>query len=137
MIKPSPEMWPVLARWRQQTDDGSNTWHLAGLRADGGFWGYVHFRTQSQQENRSFEGTLDAETFERVSDLIQKVARYGKNDIQHKPLVGLIGVGTRFSFRGIFGVRDEVAEPDRPSVVRVYRELIVLIQPVLAANIIQ
>ncbi len=137
MIEPPSEMWPVLARWRQHSDTGSITWHLAGLRADRGFWGYVHFRTQSQQENRSFEGTLDSEAFERVRDLIQEVTRYATDDTKPKPLDGLIGIGTRSSFRRIFGIRDGVAEPDQSSVVRAYGELIELIQPALAANIIQ
>ena len=50
------------------------------------FWVYVHpFRTQSQQENRSFEGTLDAETFERAANLSQEVAEYAKDDTEPKP----------------------------------------------------
>jgi hypothetical protein len=137
MIEPSSEMWPVLARWKQESDDGSIFWHLAGLRADRGFWGYVHFRTQSRRENRSFEGMLDTETFERVASLIHEIAGYAEDNNQAKPLDGLIGIGTRSSFRRIFGLRGGVAEPDHPSVARAYGELIDLIQPKLAANIIQ
>ena len=129
-------MWPVLARWRRQTVGGSITWHLAGLRADRRFWGYVHFRTQPQQDNRTFEGTLNEETFGRISGLIQELAAYANNDVEVRPFDGIIGIGTRSSFRRIFGIRNEVAEPDHPSAVRAYWELIDSLQPTLAENII-
>ncbi len=143
MSEPSSELWPVVARWQQQTDDGSITWYLAGLRADRGFWGYVHFRTQSQQENRSFEGTFEAETFEQAANLIQvisrdqEITRYVEGETRPKQWDGLVGIGSRSAFRKIFCLQDGVAEPDHPSVVRVYGELIALIQPTLLANIIQ
>ena len=137
MIEPSFEMWPVLARWRQRSDDGAVIWHLAGVRADRGFWGYVHFRTQSRQENRNFSGTLDQETFDRFADLIQVFVQHAKIGTDTKPLDGLVGIGTRSSFRRIFGIRDGIAEPDDPAIIRAYDELLDLIQPSLAANIDQ
>lgn len=135
MIEPSSEMWPVLARWRQQSDGGTITWHLAGLRADRGFWGYVHFRTRNLQENRSFEGTLDEPSFERFAKLILEIERHAENDSKPKKLDGLVGIGKRSSFRRIFGIRDGVADPNIPSVIIAYNELLDLIQPMLAANI--
>ena len=137
MTEPSSQLWPVLARWRQQSDGGTITWHLAGLRADRGFWGYVHFRTRSLQENRSFEGTLDEPCFERVAKLIQEIERYAENDSKPKVLDGLVGIGKRSSYRRIFGIRDGVAEPNLLSVITAYNELLNLIQPMLAANIIR
>ncbi len=130
-------MWPVLARWRQQSNGGTITWHLAGLRADRGFWGYVHFRTRNLKENRSFEGTLDEPSFERVAKLIQEIERHADSDSKPKVLDGLVGIGKRSSFRRIFGIRDGVAEPNLPSVITAYNELRDLIQPMLAANIIR
>ena len=137
MIEPSSEMWPVLARWRQESDGGTITWHLAGLRADRSFWGYGHFRTRNLQENRSFEGTLDEPSFERVAKLLQEIERHAENDSKPKVLDGLVGIGKRSSFRRIFGIRDGVAEPNLPSVITAYNELLDLIQPMLAANIIR
>ena len=136
MTESSSAMWPVLARWRQQSDGGTVTWHLAGLRADRGFWGYVHFRTETLQENRSFEGTLDEPTFERASELIREIERHSENDANPKVLDGLVGIGRRSSFRRIFGIRDGIAEPNVPSVINAYDELRRLIQPILTANII-
>jgi hypothetical protein len=137
MIEPSSEMWPVLARWRQQSDGGAITWHLAGLRADRRFWGYVHFRTRNLQENRSIEGALDEPSFERVAKLILEIERHAENDLKPKVLDGLVGIGKRSSFRRIFGIRDGVAEPNLPSVIAAYNELLDLLQPTLAANIIR
>jgi len=136
MIEPSSEMWPVLARWRQHSDGGTIIWHLAGLRADRGFWGYVHFRTQALEESRSFQGMLDEHTFERSVKLIQEIERHAESASHPKPLDGLVGIGTRSSFRLIFGIRDGVAEPNVPSAIRACDELRDLIEPLLAANII-
>jgi hypothetical protein len=136
MTETSSAMWPVLARWRQQSDGGTVTWHLAGLRADRGFWGYVHFRTDTLQENRSFEGTLDEPTFERASKLIREIERHSENDSNPKVLDGMVGIGRRSSFRRIFGIRDGIAEPNVPSVINAYGELLRLLQPILTANII-
>ena len=127
----------MLARWRERSADGCITWHLAGLRADHGFWGYVHFRTTSRNENRSFEGTFDADTFERIANLIRNIEKYSPDNTETKVLDGLIGIGQRSSFRRIFGVRNGVCEPDHPSAVDGYEKLLGLIQPILAASIIQ
>jgi len=136
MIETSSEIWPVLARWRQHSDVGTITWYLAGLKADRGFWGYVHFRTQALKENRNFQGTLDDQTFERVAKLIQEIEQHAANESKPKPLDGLIGIGKRSSFRRIFGIRAGVAEPNVPSAISAYDEFRELIQPILAANII-
>ena len=135
MLETSPEMWPVLARWRQPSDGGTVTWYLAGLGADRRYWGYVHFRTESRQENRSFSGTLDEETFNQVANLIQQMTEHADPYPKTEPLDGLVGIGTRSSFRRIFGICNGVANSHDVSVIRAYEQLLNVLQPKLIANL--
>lgn len=131
----SSEIWPVVARWKQPSDGGTVSWYLASLGADRRFWGYVHFRTTSRQENRNFSGTLDEDTFNRVESLIQELVVHADLEPKTAPLDGLVGIGTRSSFRQIFGICGGEANPDDASVIHSYHELLNVLQPKLADNI--
>lgn len=132
MSEPHADRWPVVARWRQTCGAGTVTWHLGGLRRDRGFWGYAHDRTAAKRENRSFEGQVDATTLARVEQLIEQLDGLPTDDQTLTVVDGLIGIGTRSSFRRLVAVHGAKAQPDRPEALRLYHEFLELIQPFVA-----
>ena len=126
--------WPVVARWTQSTDGGIVNWYLAGLREDRGFWGYVHYRTSGRQDNRSFSGTLDNDTFARVASIVEEFDQNRLPDqtpAESDAFDALIGIGIRSSFRRVFELPSGAVDSVDSRSVMVFREFVDLLQPTL------
>jgi hypothetical protein len=57
-------------RWKQSVQEGERHWYIRRLTEDGSYFGYVHLRTNSVSENRSFTGKLSEAACQRVFEVI-------------------------------------------------------------------
>jgi hypothetical protein len=110
-------------------DGGMVYWFLAGLREDGGFWGYVRYRLTRQQENRPFSGDLDKDVLARIADLVRESDQRSPEgtparfDACHT----LVGTSTRSPFRRVFGLQSEALNsvvPRSPAMFTAFVDLL-------------
>lgn len=120
--------WPLVARWKQSKEDGIIHWYLAGLHADGRFSGYAHFRLQSRRVNCGFNGSLNSEALRQVAAVVDVLAAASPRE-QLRWSSGLVGIGTRSSFRPIFELPLETDLDLDPKLLDAFRSLVELLQP--------
>ncbi|MDB5343459.1 MAG: hypothetical protein JWP89_1836 [Schlesneria sp.] len=133
-VDSAAQRWPLVARWKQSKEDGIIHWYLAGLHADGKFWGYAHFRLRSRRVNCGFTGTLDSDVLRQVAAIIEVLVVVPPRE-QLRWSAGLVGIGTRSSFRLIFELPLETNRDLDPKLVAAYRSFVELLQPAALQSI--
>lgn len=125
---------PIVMRWKEVVSDGKRHWYLASLRADGSYWGYVHIRTVSLSENRSFDGQLSESQYNRIRSLVDSTVATDSDAEDPGSSDGLIGLGSRSEFTVV--VRYNPEPPELPD-AEVFRNIVDILQPDLisAANL--
>lgn len=127
-------MLPIVMRWREALQDGQRHWYLGSLRCDTSFWGYVHIRTETMNENRSFDGKLDATKYEQIRSLVDSVYDPGNNQGESETTDGIIGLGSRSDF--ITVIRYNHSPLTLPN-AEIFRKIVDTLQPavIAAANL--
>ena len=100
---------PIVFRWKEIRPDGYISWFVSGLEANCQFWGYAHFRTDSDSRNRSFVGQLDQLKYEQINQVINGSVLQPVEI----PTDGLVGSGTRSNFKTLIGYNRESGQSDR------------------------
>ncbi|MHC4997111.1 MAG: hypothetical protein ACYTGQ_18885 [Planctomycetota bacterium] len=121
---------PIVMQWDETVDGGKRHWHIARLREDASFWGYVHIRTESLTENQSFDGSLSLGEYDRVQALLKTLQEAPDHPHPHHRRDGYIGVGT--------GVKSDVlvafyADRADEQDALVFLEIVALLQPRVTA----
>ena len=119
---------PIVMRWIETVPAGQRHWYLAALRPDASFWGYVHVRTITLNENRSFEGQLDPAEHRRIQSLIESVGGSELGIGETGIIDGLIGLGSRSDFTPIIQYN---AESSKMPNAEIFQEIVDILQPVV------
>ncbi len=121
-------------RWIESVPEGQRTWYVAALRPDASYWGYVHVRTATTNENQSFDGQLDAQKYEHIRSLVDSADVSGTDADGTETLDGLIGLGSHSDFTTIVRYNPE---PSSFPNSEMFREIVDILQPVVnsAANL--
>jgi hypothetical protein len=133
-VDSAEQRWPLVARWKQSKEDGVIHWYLAGLHADGKYWGYAHLRLESRRVNCGFSGTLNSDALRQIPAIVEVLA-------VPSPLEPLrwsaefVGIGTHSSFQRIFELPLEADRDLDPKLVAAYRRFVELLQPAATLSI--
>ena len=111
-------------------DNGHRNWHVASIRQDGSFWGYVHARTTSLNENRSFDGQLDTAENEKIRILVESVDNKSQLICKTKKIDGLIGTGSRSDLETILGYNRTIPTTRND---QLFRKIVEILQPIVNA----
>jgi hypothetical protein len=131
----STQAIPLVMRWKETVSDGVHHWYLAALRGDASFWGYVHIRTDSLSENRSFDGQLPQCDYHRIRSLVDSVDVADAMSDGPDTIDGLIGLGSRTDCATIIRYNPE---PFTLPNAELFLEVVDILQPhvISAANLI-
>ena len=117
---------PIVMRWKETVSGGHRGWYLASLRDDASFWGYVHIRTDSLSENRSFNGRLAKSKYDRIRSLVDTVDDDNSEPESSESFDGVIGLGTRSNFKTVLRF-----DPDSPQLPHseLFHQIVGILQP--------
>lgn len=116
---------PIVMQWDESVEDGRRYWYLASLREDASYFGYVHIRTNSLNENRSFAGQLQIEKYRVIRLLIEAIEDSGARPNACEFCEELIGFGTRSNFTEVFRYSSDMPTSAN---VKAFHEVIAVLQ---------
>ncbi len=119
-------------RWVEPVPDGQRTWYIAALRPDASFWGYVHVRTSTLNENRSFDGRIALTDNDQIRSMIDSVRTHASVVNESGKLDGLIGLGTHSDFQTIMQYNCETSTTPN---AELFRAIVDILQPVVTSAV--
>lgn len=115
-----------MGRWIEFVPNGKIYWYLAGLWSTRKFWGYVHIRTESLSENRSFVGRMSPDGYQIVSTLIDAVALTARSADYTGVCDGAFGFGPRAEFTELIRFSGDTPSCERDEI---FLSIVEAIQP--------